>query len=166
MSDSGSSSALDAFGADEQTGYSPEKWYTRATNSKGFDKSLKVVAVPPELMGAIEALVQDTRVPLRTKADAFRDALVHWANLRQHQLRNPDFGKKASVFVRLMEAERMRAEGSATRDLIKTREDHLASERDPAIVGAIVEEMKKDLVAIESAYYRSELQRVIDRYDR
>lgn len=150
----------------ESSSYSPEKWYTHSTNTKGFDKSLRVVAVPPELAGAIEQLVQSGRTPLRTRADAFRDALVHWVNLRNTQLRDPNFDGTVKIMTRLAEAERLRSLGQTARDLLKTREDHLASERDPETVRRIVSDMREDLPEMPSAYYRDEMQRLIDRYDR
>lgn len=166
MSDS-SASGYDAFQPDgDSSGYSPEKWYTRSTNTKGFDKSLKVVAVPPELIGAIEQIVQSGKTPLRTKADAFRDSLVHWVNMRNAQLRDPDFDGTVQVVTRLAEAERLRGLGQTARDLIKTRGDHLAEERDPAIVRVIVEQMRADLPTMPSDYYRDEIQRLINQYDR
>lgn len=168
MTDASSGSDYDPFvpERDSQTGYSPEKWYTHSTNTKGFDKSLRVVAVPPELAGAIEQLVQSGRTPLRTRADAFRDALVHWVNLRNGQLRDPNFDGTVKIMTRLAEAERLKSIGQTAKDLLKTRQDHLSNERDPAIVRQIVEEMKLDLPEMPSAFYREEMQRLIDQYER
>lgn len=63
--------------------YSPDRFYTRATDGKGHAELLHL-KLPPELASALAQIVQSRAIPeYRTVQDLIRDAIVH----RLHYLR-------------------------------------------------------------------------------
>lgn len=57
--------------------YSPDRFYTRATDKKGHSETVHL-KIPPELASAIAHIVQSRAIPeYRTSQDMIRDAIFH-----------------------------------------------------------------------------------------
>jgi hypothetical protein len=61
----------------ESEGYSPDKFYTRATDGKGHSEVVHL-KLPPEITSVMAQIVQSRAIPdYRTAQDIIRDAIVH-----------------------------------------------------------------------------------------
>lgn len=56
--------------------YSPEQFYTRASDAQGHKEHVRV-NIPPYIAAQVTALVQSGKFPYQTMADVLRDALYH-----------------------------------------------------------------------------------------
>lgn len=82
--------------------YSPDNFYTRATDGKGHSE-LVHVKLPPHVASALAAIVQSRAVPeYRTTQDLIRDAVVH----RLHYLRSSGAAEGIDSIVRFEESAR------------------------------------------------------------
>jgi hypothetical protein len=70
----------------DDPGYSPEKFYVKATDSKGHSANLRV-HVPPIFAERVSALIASRTFPeYRTLADFVRDAMYHRLYQLEHRL--------------------------------------------------------------------------------
>lgn len=78
MTDDSSENVVNLWGGEEpEKIYSPDKFYTRATNQKGFKDNIRL-SLPPEMLGQIQAWVQGKEIPAyKTQQDFVRDAIFH-----------------------------------------------------------------------------------------
>ena len=56
--------------------YQPTDFYMAATDRQGHSRHMRL-ALPPTILGAIEAIVATKEWPYRTAADLVRDAVIH-----------------------------------------------------------------------------------------
>lgn len=119
---------------DTPDSYSPNKFYTRSTDSKGHREEIRL-KLSPDLADALSIIVQSKAIPeYRTVQDIIRDAIVH----RLHYLHESGMVKGIDSSLRrhlaietLLEHEEWAARFDATLKKLVQQVKSLLLERDP-----------------------------------
>lgn len=146
-----------------QTGYSPDKIYTRSTNGHDHSETLWV-KVSPALMACIGEAIEKV-AGYRSKADVVRDALIHRMHQANDWMNTGINMGPVDVEVRMAELEQMRANRAYWTSLIETLEQtlhELCNEGDFETAAYLIEE--NSAVDTMSPPYLLKLGAVIDRY--
>jgi hypothetical protein len=123
-------SRLDAFELDDPTEYGEDKFYVRATDKQGHQKTVHV-AFTPNTYRALVAIIHDEQLSgvYKTPADLVRDAVahrVHWLQDNMGVLKdNPDLAAIADSERRDAALEGYRAARAAEAKALKDAEEML-----------------------------------------
>lgn len=110
--------------------YDPEAFYTEASDKKGRGEPIQA-RIPPQVSGAIAALVQSGKIPqYQTQSDFVRNALVHQLHKDSERTKDEALRKIVTMVTLLnnaIRAARERDDYKTLMDLIQERYTELAS---------------------------------------
>lgn len=149
--------------ATAQSGYAPDKFYTRSTNSHDHSETL-YVKVSPALFAALNDAVEKVS-EYRTRADIVRDALIHRLHQVNEWVRAGINIQPIDTEVRLSEIEQAQAD--------RAHWDHLVTSLDALLLKLVAngeldsaEHFIEQSAAVESMteVYVAKLEAVIDKH--
>lgn len=128
----------DLFRVDDGS-YSPDNYYTSATDGRGNTASLRV-SIPPAVASEIEQIIQQRLIPAyRHHNHLIRDAVIHRLWYLKQQERLGRLGKTLDLYMRLADQERRMEEGELYNTYIRTVRDGLEQAEGEGNEGLVTE---------------------------
>ncbi len=109
-----------------QAGYSPDKFYVRATDGKGHSENVQT-KISPSLLGELSAIIAAKEIPeYRTVQDFIRDAVLHRAKYVAELLKRGTLAQKVDAEMVLSSIEGSRKMRREQEAIVSTGRDELA----------------------------------------
>jgi hypothetical protein len=166
--------SFDPF-AGELEGYSSEKFYTKSADSRGHYSYFKVGSGTeisfriPEYLAAAASQIKEVCPILRTNYDIWRDAVVHYYQMRGEQLRGqlpPEWYDQLDKVTAMVELERV--------ERIRQQDEEMLAKMEALLRGIVSEEDRYDTInaceraalTIQNSVLIRRASDLIDRYRR